>query len=180
MQTKDCIIGRRSIRKFTSQKVEKETLEGIVGLAAYAPSWKNTQVTRYYAITDQAIKDEIAENCTLGYDGNTRIIKGAPVLMVIAYKQGISGYERSGEPTTNKGDHWEVFDAGIATQTFCLAAHDAGLGTVIMGIIDDEKIAAAAGVEEGQRVAALVALGYPDGEPNAPKRKDVDVLLNRR
>ena len=42
MQTKDCIIGRRSIRKFTSQKVEKETLEGIVGLAAYAPSWKNT------------------------------------------------------------------------------------------------------------------------------------------
>ena len=77
MQTKDCIIGRRSIRKFTSQKVEKETLEGIVGLAAYAPSWKNTQVTRYYAITDQAIKDEIAENCTLGYDGNTRIIKGS-------------------------------------------------------------------------------------------------------
>ena len=102
------------------------------------------------------------------------------MLMVIAYKQGISGYERSGEPTTNKGDHWEVFDAGIATQTFCLAAHDAGLGTVIMGIIDDEKIAAAAGVEEGQRVAALVALGYPDGEPNAPKRKDVDVLLNWR
>ena len=87
MQTKDCIIGRRSIRKFTSQKVEKETLEGIVGLAAYAPSWKNTQVTRYYAITDQAIKDEIAENCTLGYDGNTRIIKG------FGLRQGITHSE---------------------------------------------------------------------------------------
>lgn len=33
-----------------------------------------------------------------------------------------------------------MFDAGIATQTLCLAAHSKGLGTVILGIYDEEKL----------------------------------------
>lgn len=43
METKDCILTRRSIRKYTDEKISKKQLEEIVALAAYAPSWKNTQ-----------------------------------------------------------------------------------------------------------------------------------------
>ena len=47
-----CIKTRRSIRKFKSDKVSPEIIKDIVLTASYAPSWKNTQTTRYIAITD--------------------------------------------------------------------------------------------------------------------------------
>lgn len=47
MDTQSCILTRRSIRKFTDEPVSHETLEKIISLAAYAPSWKNTQIARY-------------------------------------------------------------------------------------------------------------------------------------
>ena len=89
-----------------------------------------------------------------------------------------SGYEKDGSYTTSKEDRWEMFDAGIATQTFCLAAHEQGVGSVIMGIFDETKIAEVIDVPEGQQVAALIAIGYPVFEPEAPKRKEVSELLS--
>ena len=51
METKDCILTRRSVRKFTDRKVEHRLVEQIISLAAYAPSWKNTQISRYIALS---------------------------------------------------------------------------------------------------------------------------------
>ena len=90
---------------------------------------------------------------------------------------GRSGYERDGSFTTSKEDRWEVFDAGIATQTFCLAAHEKGIGSVIMGIFDENKVGELIDIEEGRKVAALVAVGYPAETPEAPKRKPVEELV---
>lgn len=177
MEAVECIKNRRSIRKFTDQKVDKKTVEKLVKLASYAPSWKNTQVVRYTAVADKNVRTEIADNCVLDFAGNENIIKDCPILVVVSFVHGISGYEKTGEPSTSKEDRWEVFDAGIATQTFCLAAHTEGLGTVIMGIFDDKKVAKAVGLAEGQRVAALVALGYPDIDPKTPRRKEPEDLL---
>lgn len=40
MTAKDCILGRRSIRRFKPDPVSHELLEQIVETASYAPSWK--------------------------------------------------------------------------------------------------------------------------------------------
>lgn len=177
MEAVDCIKTRRSVRKFTKQMVPAKEINKLVNLASYAPSWKNTQVVRYMAVEDPDVKDRIADECVMGFKGNTEIIKGCQVLMVISIVHGISGYEKSGEPSTSKADRWEVFDAGVATQTFCLAANTMGLGTVIMGVFDEDKVAKVVDLPEGQVVAALVALGYPDVAPTAPRRRDSADLL---
>ena len=52
-----------------------------------------------------------------------------------------------------------MFDAGIAVQTFCLAAHEAGLGTVIMGIWDEDGITELLDLPKDQELAALIAIG---------------------
>lgn len=52
-----------------------------------------------------------------------------------------------------------------------------GLGTVIMGIYDPAEVAKVVEIPEGQEVAALIALGHPAQDPQAPARKDVDTLL---
>lgn len=177
METLKCIETRRSIRRFQEKQIPHEVIEEIVAAASYAPSWKNTQVTRYTVIEDEALKTRLADEATQGFEQNSNIIKGAPALVVVTLIHGRSGFERDGSYTTSKEDRWEVFDTGLATQTFCLAAHDKGVGSVIMGIFDEAKVAELAGIDEGQRVAALMAIGYADCEPAAPKRKTAEELV---
>lgn len=76
MNTIDCIKSRRSVRKFTEEKVPHEVLEQLVELSRWAPSWKNTQIARYVAVEDEALKNRIAEEATIPW--NEGIIKGAP------------------------------------------------------------------------------------------------------
>ena len=177
MNAIECIKTRRSIRKFEDRAVEPEVIADIVDVAAFAPSWKNSQTTRYIAVLDKDLKDRLAKECMMGFEYNIGTAIGAPAMMVITTVNGRSGYERDGSATTSKGTHWQSFDAGIATQTFVLAAHEAGLSTVIMGIFDEEKVKEVIGVPEDQSVSALVALGYAADEPQAPKRKCADDLL---
>ena len=177
MEALKCIETRRSIRKFKDTPVSHELIEEVIKEASFAPSWKNTQVTRYVVIDNPEVKSKIANDGVLGSEHNKGIIDGAPTLVAVTLIHGRSGFERDGSYTTSKEDRWEVFDSGIATQTFCLAAHEKGLGSVIMGIFDEEKVGEIIGIEEGRKVAVLIALGYPDEEPQAPKRKTVEDLV---
>ncbi|MDD5948663.1 MAG: nitroreductase family protein [Lachnospiraceae bacterium] len=176
MEAVEMIKGRRSVRKYKDTPVSHEVLEEVVAAAAYAPSWKNTQITRYIAVEDKEKIAKVAQNCVPGH--NAEIISGAPMLVVVTGIQKRAGYERDGSYTTSKEDRWQNFDCGIATQTFCLAAHEKGLGTVIMGIFDEDKVKEVITVPKNQEVMALVAVGYPDEEPQAPKRKTVEDLLS--
>lgn len=177
MEALECIKTRRSIRKFKETAVDHDTIQQIIAATALSPSWKNTQICRYNIIENKAILDEIADNCVLDFEYNQKTIKRAPQLVVVSMIEKRCGYERDGSFSTSKEDRWEMFDAGIASQTFCLAAHDLGVGTVILGIFDEEKIAKAIHLPQGQKVAALIAMGYPDQECEAPKRKTIEELV---
>lgn len=177
MNTTDCIKTRRSIRNYKEEQVPQDVIKEVVELARFAPSWKNTQIARYYVVQTPELKQKIAESCVMGFTYNTGTLTKAPALVVVAYIEKRSGFERDGSCTTSKGSDWEMFDAGIATQTFCLAATEKGLGTCIMGIFDDAAVAEAINLPEGQKVGALIAIGYAAEEPAAPARKEVEQLV---
>lgn len=177
MTAKDCIKGRRSIRKFKEQPIDRELLSEIIETASYAPSWKHTQITRYIAVTGE-LKDKLAAECTSAYPKNGEIIMQAPMLIVVTYIKGRSGFERDGSFSTAKEGSWQMFDAGVATQTFCLAAYEQGIGSVIMGIFDEAKAASLLNIPEEREIVALIPIGYPDEEPVAPRRKPVEDLLS--
>ena len=180
MEVKACLTTRRSVRRFTDRPVTREQLEELVTLASYAPSWKNSQTVRYTAVTDTDLKRRLAEDCTMGFSHNREIMESAAAVIVLRTVKGRSGYERDGSPTTSKGEHWQSFDAGIASATFCLAAHELGLGTVIMGIYEEAKVRELLNVPESEGISALIALGYPDEQPEAPKKKTVEEILEIR
>ena len=177
MNTTDCIKTRRSIRNYKEEQIPQDVIKEVVEIARFAPSWKNTQIARYYVVQTPELKQKIAESCVMGFTYNTGTLTKAPALVVVAYVEKRSGFERDGSCTTSKGSDWEMFDAGIATQTFCLAANEKGLGTCIMGIFDDKAVAEAINLPEGQKVGALIAVGYPAEEPAAPARKEVEQLV---
>ena len=99
--------------------------------------------------------------------------------MVIAVTiiKGRSGFERDGSFSTHRGEGWQMFDAGVASEAFCLAAYEKGLGTVIMGIFDDDKVAELLDIPEGRDVVALIPVGYPAETPVAPRRKSVEEMV---
>lgn len=175
MNTTECIRTRRSIRKFKASPVEHSLLESLISDTSYSPSWKNSQIPRYIAIEDSFILDKIIHDYTPSFNSN--IIRQAPLLLAVTFVKGRCGFESDGSYSTKKGDRWQMFDAGIACQTFCLAAHNAGLGTVIMGIWDEDGITDLLKLPEDQELAALIAVGWPDIHPEAPRRKSVNELL---
>ncbi|MBQ7839948.1 MAG: nitroreductase family protein [Lachnospiraceae bacterium] len=176
MTAKECILSRRSIRKFTDQPVDHELISGIIETASYAPSWKHTQIVRYIAIEGE-LKDRIGRECTSTFPNNGKIIVDAPMLIAVTVIKNRCGYERDGSFTTPRRDTWQMFDAGVASQTFCLAAHEAGLGTVIMGIFDQDKIESLLEIPQDRELVALIPVGYPAEAPAAPRRKPVTELL---
>ena len=180
MEVINCIKERRSIRKFTEQVVGHDIMEDIITAATFSSSWKNTQVVRHILIEDRDLLDEIANKGVLDFEYNQKTINNAPAMVLVTYVTGRSGYEKDGSFSTSKEDRWEMFDAGIATQTFCLAAHSYGVGSVVMGIFDEEIIANVVKLPEGQKIAAIIPIGYPKFAPEAPPRKAVESLLSYR
>lgn len=177
MTAKDCITGRRSIRKFKADPVSHEIIADIVETASYSPSWKHTQITRYIAV-EGALKDKIARECSSLYPPNGNIIAAAPVLMAVTIIKNRSGFERDGSFSTPKGDGWQMYDAGIASQSLCLAAYEKGLGSVILGLFDQAPAESLLQIPEDRELVALIPIGYPDEAPIAPKRKPVEELLS--
>ena len=177
MTAKECIKERRSIRQFKADPIDHDLLAQIIETASYAPSWKNTQITRYIAVEGD-LKNRIAAEGTTSFPGNGRIIENAPMLIAVTVIKNRCGYERDGSFTTPRKDTWQMFDAGVASQTFCLAAHEQGIGSVIMGIFDQNKVEELLQLTEDRELVALIPIGYPTETPAAPKRKTVDDLLS--
>jgi len=177
MEAIECIKTRRSVRRYTEEVISSETIKEIIDVARMAPTWKNTQTIRYMIVQDKGLIEKVTADCLLGFEHNAKTLSQCNCLVVLLQKTGICGYERDGSFSTSKGAGWEMFDAGIAAQTFCLAAHEKGIGSCILGIFDDAKVAEVLDVPEGQAVTALIPIGVPKFNPDPTPRKEVEELV---
>ena len=57
MELQTCIDQRRSVRKYMDKPVPRELIREIIQAAIMAPSWKNSQVSRYYVAEGAAEKN---------------------------------------------------------------------------------------------------------------------------
>ena len=166
---------RRSIRKYEDRDVPDDLVRQVLEAVKWSPSWANTQCWEVVAVRDAATKKDLQETI-LPKNPATRAITAAPVLLVLCGRLGTSGYY-NGQVTTKFGD-WCLFDLGIATQSLCLAARALGLGSVIVGLFDQDKAGALLGVPAGVETVAMIPLGYPAKSPEAPKRREVEEFFH--
>ena len=174
METIDCIETRRSIRLFSKKPIGKALIEKLVFEAQFAPSWKNAQTTRFTAVTDGAVMDEL---CGALPSFNAAIVGSATLLFAVSAVTKRSGFERDGTPTTALGEAYTYFDCGATVQTLCLAANDLDIGTVIIGIFEPTKIKFLLGIPENEELVVLVACGYKDTGAQMPPRHALAEVL---
>ena len=173
MELTKCMEERRSIRRYKKQPVDRDLIKQLIEAAILAPSWKNSQVSRYYAV-DGDQKDQFMA-CLPEFNQNNS--KDASTIIVSTVVNGRSGFERDGSYTNHLKDGFQYFDNGLQVQNLCLKAYELGLGTLIMGIYDEQKIREFLSIPEDEAVVAVIAVGYPDIEPAMPKRKSVEDIL---
>ncbi len=178
MDALEMITQRRSVRKFKDEKVCRELMREIIDLSRWAPSWANYQVARYTLIDDEQLIEKIAAKGVKGFTYNIKTLQAAKGVAVLSFVKGKSGKLDQYSIEEKVDVSWEMFDAGIACQTFCLAAHAKGVGTCIFGVIDSDAIAQIIDLPQEETVASVIVYGIEDGEHAVPTpRKEVDEIL---
>ena len=179
METLEAIRTRRSVRKFSDLQVEPEKLDAILEAVRQAPSWANMQCWRFVVVKDPAIREKLSELSYVesffaprGYKSNPaqKALAEAPVVIVAC-----------GEPLQSGelgGQLYYLTDVGIASENLMLAAHAVGLGSVFVGVFDEEKVGDLLDIPPGIRIVGLFPLGYPLEEGTAgPQRKPLDEIV---
>ncbi|MFP3870413.1 MAG: nitroreductase family protein [Syntrophobacteria bacterium] len=170
MELLEIIKGRRSIRRYQSREVAQEDVQRLLEAIQWSPSWANTQCWEVIVVRDHATREQLQETMAKGNPA-TKSITEAPLLLVFCARLQSSGYYK-GEVTTKFGD-WFMYDLGIATQSLCLMAHSLGLGTVIAGLFDHQRVAELLNVPDGYEVVTMVPVGYPAKESKPPERRRI-------
>lgn len=161
----DIIKERRSIRDFESREFPVESLNIILDAIKNTQSWANSQCWEIIVLTDPVVKKAVQEAVPAG-NPSFKALVTAPVVLAVCAKLELSGYYQGVAPT--KFGDWFMFDLGIVTENICLAAHNLGLGTVVVGLFDQAKAARILSVPAGYELVALIPVGIPI--PNAPVR----------
>jgi nitroreductase len=77
-----------------------------------------------------------------------------------------------------RGQEYYLTDVGIAAENLMLAAHAEGLGSVFVGVFNEEELRALLRIPSAVRIVGLFPMGYPLGEPKAgPPRKPLEEIV---
>ncbi|MBF0510246.1 MAG: nitroreductase family protein [Deltaproteobacteria bacterium] len=172
----DVIKSRRSIRSYQDKNVPDDLLNLVLEAVQWSPSWANTQCWEVVVVKEAAVKEKLQGTMGKGNPA-TKAIVTAPIVLALCGKLKGSGYY-NGQVTTKFGD-WFMFDLGIATQSVCLMAHSLGLGTVVVGLFDQDKAKEVLQVPEGYEVVAMIPLGYAAKQGSPPKRREIGEFSHR-
>lgn len=154
----DIIFNRRSVRKYTEQKIEPEKVDRMLRAAMQAPSATNQQPWEFLVIDDKDTIVKLAE-----FSPYAKMLPGAPLAMVILEKQGM------------RAPLFTEQDLGAAVQNLMLQAVEDGLGSVWMGVGRGTEretfLTEMFNLPETVKPFAVLAIGYPADE-NANKFVD--------
>ena len=163
---------RQSCRAYDpTREVEEEKLMRVLETGRLSPSACNGQP---YAIT--VCRGEAAKRVAKATQGMgmNKFSTDAPVMIVISERPYVATAAFGAR--VKKNDYRSI-DIGILAAYLTARATEEGLGSCILGWLDDEKIRAVCGAEGAVRL--VIALGYPKaGDALRPKkRKDMDELV---
>ncbi|QMT30696.1 oxygen-insensitive NADPH nitroreductase [Alysiella filiformis] len=174
-------LAHRSIRKFTEQAIDRETLSQLIYAGQMASTSSYMQNVSVIRVSDPAKRAQIRAICTqaTGGKGHAYVEHCAEFLVFC-----IDGSRHKHFAPHAQLDWTEVLlvgavDVGIFAQNVMLAAESIGLGGVYIGSIRNNMAQAAEILQTPDYVVPLVGmcLGYPDQDPAQRPRLPLDNVL---
>lgn len=166
---------RQSCRSYDSGKsVEEEKIIAILESARLAPSACNSQ-PYHITVCEGESAGAVAE-AVMGM-GMNKFAKEVPVMIVIS-EESYSATAALGAKI--KKNDYRSIDIGILSAYITAEAAAQGLGSCIIGWLEDRKIREICGLDGAVRL--VISIGYPkvDDVLRYKKRKDMGKLVSRK
>ena len=168
MDVFECIQSRRSVRNYSSRKVEFDKLVLILEAACKAPSSGNLQDYRFVIVNDKDKIRALADHCNEQF-----WIASAPVLLIVC-----ADTERTELYYGLRGQRlYATQNSAAAVQNILLAAHALGLGACWVGAFNEEFISDEFGISGKVRPQAIITLGYQEGELDPKSENDMEAMV---
>jgi len=165
---------RQSCRSYDAAKaVEQEKMDAILESARLAPSACNGQPYHFTVCTGESAK-QVAK-ATMGM-GMNKFAIDAPVLLVISEKPYVKSAALGAKV---KGNDYRSIDIGIAAAYITAEATAQGLGSCILGWLDDEKIRGICSLDGTVRLVITIGYAKEGDTLRAKKRKPAEELISR-
>lgn len=182
MELNKAIIGRRAVREYTDEAVDKQTIRLLIDAAVQAPSAVNQQPWTFTVVRDQKLLDRVSKDAkshmlatmpvdahsdhfqSLLGDPNFHIFYHAPVLILIS--AAVEGF-------------WNIEDCALAAENMMLSAYAAGLGTCWIGFaqryLNTSEGKSALGLPTSWVPVAPIIVGHPKSMPPPVPRKEPEI-----
>ena len=175
----EAIAHRRAVRDYTTQEVDKELIESLIGGAILAPNALNQQAWAFVVISDrkllQTCSDAAKSHLAATLDPNSELYRlrsdrfgmaefnifyNAPTLIVIC---------------ATSAEHFVSYNCCLAAENLMLAGHGRGLGTCWIGFaeswLNQSDGKQMMGIPENYIPIAPIIVGYPRTiPPSTPRR----------
>ncbi|CAM1378740.1 nitroreductase family protein [Fretibacterium fastidiosum] len=156
---------RRSIRKFEGRKVEDGDVTRLMDAGLVAPTGKNTLCTEFFAVTDKAKIERLAQ-CRDGMAASS--LRTAPLAILVAGRHKDS-------------DVWRE-DASAAAAFVLLEATEMGLGACWVQVFQrpcgsgtsEEAVRRILGIDPEFSILCAIAVGYPAEEKEPRNLETLD------
>lgn len=190
MELKNAIYGRRSVRNFKPDEVEKEHIQQLIDVGIHAPTAKNAQPWAFAVIQDKEALQELANEAkaylisqlgdspsaeryrTILQNPAFNIFYNAPALLIV--------YTKSEIPVAGGGSLPE-YDGCLAAENIMLTAHSFGLGTCWIGFampyLNSPEGKKKYNIPADYTAIAPLLLGYPVADSPMIARKEANVFF---
>jgi nitroreductase len=159
------IKGRRSVRKFKPEPVDRDILMKLLEAAVWAPSGGNAQTWRFVIVTDKKVMRKIRMV-------SPGLLGDPPAVIVIAQdldqakrKGGKMGYEALTK-----------MDSAMAAQNIMLTAYSLNLGTCVIASFHAASVGRLLGFPDSIQPQLIVSVGRPAVDPSAPPRQFEEII----
>ena len=194
----EAIKKRRSVRSYKPDPVPKDMIEAIIDAGNWAPTGNNQQRWRFVVVQDGEFRNKLVDAAKPIFRKVVdRLAKGEDEVLREYFTdfgpRCLGWPQRSFEEAMAQlgdlrdGVYWAapaiIFVIGAANQecamvcqNMMLAATSLGLGSCIVGfgaqVTGDAEIVEALGLKDNEKIYGPVVIGYPEIDPEAPKKED--------
>ena len=155
MSVMEKLLTRRTYRRFEQKPVPQDVVEDVIEAVRLSSCGANRQAVRLVIVNKP--EDVAKVQPLVKWAAYLPPEQGAPKAdeLPTLYVAVVQDTSISGDLNT---------DTGIALANLTLAAWDKGVGSCIMGAINKPALTELLGIEEPEKLAFMVAFGYPAHE----------------
>lgn len=172
----EAILGRRSIRNYTSQQVDAKKIRSLIEAAVMAPTAMHRESWAFAIVQDvnllkglsdiakplfaEQLKDDDLHDSAVFQDPAFNIFYDASTLIIIC---------------ANRDNQMAIADCWLAAENLMLAAFGMGLGSCVIGAtllaLENSEQKLTLGITENYEAIVPIIIGFPSTSADSSKRK---------